>query len=45
MIIIALVLALVEKTTTTWTRLNMLLMLTNVISNPLEKGIGQQVHK
>ena len=44
MIIIALVLALVEKPTTTWTWLNMLLMLTNVTSNPMEKGIRQQVH-
>ena len=43
MIIIALVLALVEKPTTTWTWLNMLLMLTNVTSNPMEKGIKQQV--
>ena len=39
MIIIALVLALVEKPMTTWTWLNMLLMLTNVTSNPIEKGI------
>ena len=45
MTIIALVLALVEKPTTTWTWLNMLLMLTKVTSNPLEKGIRQQVHK
>ena len=45
MIIIALVLALVEKKPTTrWTWLNMLLMRTNVTSNPLEKGIRQQVH-
>ena len=36
-------LALVEKPTTTWTWLNMLLMLTNVTSNPMEKGIRQQV--
>ena len=43
MIIIALVLALVEKPMTTWTWLNMLLMLTNVTSNPMEKGIRQQV--
>ena len=43
MIIIALVLALVEKPTTTWTWLNMLLMLTNVTSNPMEKQIKQQV--
>ena len=45
MIVIALVLALVEKPTTTWTWLNMLLMLTNVTSNHLEKGMRQQVHK
>ena len=36
---------LVEKPTTTWTWLNILLMLTNVTSNPLEKGRRQQVHK
>ena len=40
---IALVLVLVEKPTTTWTWLNMLLMLTNVTSNPMEKGIRKQV--
>ena len=39
------VLALVEKPTTTQTWMNMLLMLTNVTSNPLEKGRRQQVHK
>ena len=44
MIIIALVLELVEKPMTTWTWLNMLLMLTNVTNNPLEKGIRQQFH-
>ena len=44
MIVIALVLALVEKPMTTWTWLNMLLLLTNVTSNPLEKGIRKQVH-
>ena len=44
MIVIALVLALVEKPMTTWTGLKVLLMLTNVTSNPLEKGIRQQVH-
>ena len=44
MIVIALVLALVGKPTTTWTWLNMLLMLTNMTSNPLEKGIRKQVH-
>ena len=43
MVVIALMLALVEKTTTTWTWLNMLLMLTNVTSNPMEKGIRKQV--
>ena len=43
MIIIALVLALVEKPTTAWTWLNMLLMLMNVTSNPMEKGIKQLV--
>ena len=42
MIIIALMLALVEKPMTTWTWLNMLLMLTNVTRNPMEKGIRQQ---
>ena len=45
MTVIALVLALVEKPTTTWTWLNMLLMLMNVTRNPMEKGIKQQVHK
>ena len=44
MITIALVLALVEKPTTTWTWLNMLLKLTNVTSNPMKKGMRQQVH-
>ena len=44
MIVIVLVLALVEKPTTTWAWLNMLLMLTNVTSNPLEEGIRQPVH-
>ena len=45
MIIIALVLALVKKKpTTTWTRQDMLLMLMNVTSNPLEKGRRKQVH-
>ena len=44
MIIIALMLALVEKPTTTWTLLNMLLMLMNVTSDPMKKGIRQQVH-
>ena len=44
MITIALVLALVEKPTTTWTWLSMLLMLMNATINPLEKGM-QQVHK
>ena len=41
--IIALMLALVEKPTTTWAWLNMLLMLKNVTSNPLEEGIRKQV--
>ena len=45
MIVIALVLALVGKPMTTWTWLNMLLMLTNVTSNPLEEGIRKLVHK
>ena len=43
MVNIALVLALVEKPMTTWTYLNMLLMLTNVTSNLMAKGIQQQV--
>ena len=43
MITITLVLELVEKPTTTWTWMNMLLMLTNVTRNPMEKGIRQQV--
>ena len=43
MIIIKLVLTLVEQPTTTWTWLNMLSMLMNVTSNPMEKGIKQQV--
>ena len=38
MIIIVLMLALVDKPTMTWTRMNMLLMLMNETSNPLEKG-------
>ena len=38
MIIIVLMLALVNKPMITWTRMNMLLMLTNETSNPLEKG-------
>ena len=37
-------LALVGKPTMTWTRMNMLLKLMNVTSNPLEKGIRKQVH-
>ena len=44
MIVVALVLSLVEKPTTTWAWLNMLLMLTNVTSNPLEEGIRKPVH-
>ena len=43
MITIALVLALVEKTTTTWTWLSMLRMLMNVTNNPMKKWIRQQV--
>ena len=43
MIVITLVLELVEKPTTTWTWLNMLLMMMNVPSNPMAKGIRQQV--
>ena len=44
MIVIALVLALVEKKQmTTWTWLNMLLMLMNLTSNPMEKGTREQV--
>ena len=31
-------LALVDKPTMTWTRMNMLLMLMNETSNPMEKG-------
>ena len=38
MIIIVLMLALVDKPTMTWTRMNMLLMQMNKISNPMEKG-------
>ena len=44
MIVIALVLELVEKTTTTWNWMHMLLMRENVTRNPLEKGMRQQVH-
>ena len=44
MVNIALVLELVEKPTTAWTWLSMLLMLMNVTSNPMKKGIKQQVH-
>ena len=43
MIIIALMLALVEKPMTTWTWMNLLLVLTNVTRGPMEKGIRQQV--
>ena len=43
MIIIASVLALVEKPMTTWTWLNMLPMPMNVTRNPMEKGIRKQV--
>ena len=38
MIVIALMLVLVEKPTMTWTQMNMLLMLMNETSNPMEKG-------
>ena len=44
MIIIVLMLALVDKPTMIWTRMNMLLMLRNVISKPMKKGIRRQVH-
>ena len=44
MIIIALMLALVDKPMKTWTRMNMLLMLTIVTSNPMKKGMRQKVH-
>ena len=44
MIVIALMLALVEKPMRTWTRMNVLLMLKMVISDPMEKGMRQQVH-
>ena len=43
MIIIALMLALVAKPTMIWTWMNMLLMLRNVINNPMKKGLRQQV--
>ena len=43
MVVIALMLELVEKPTTTWTWMNMLLMLMNVTRNPMEKGIRQQI--
>ena len=43
MVVIALMLELVEKPTTTWTWLNIFLMLTNVTRNPMEKWIRQQV--
>ena len=43
MIVIALTLALVEKPTMTWTWMNMLLMLMNETSKPMEEGIKQQV--
>ena len=38
MMIIALMLALVETPMMTWTRMNMLLMLMNETSSPMEKG-------
>ena len=44
MMIIALMMELVETPMMTWTWMNMLLMLMNETSNPLEKGIRQQVH-
>ena len=44
MMVIALMLTLVGKPTMTWTRMNVLLMLTMVISNPMEKGMRKQVH-
>ena len=43
MVNIALVLELVEKPTTTWKWLSMLLMLMNVTRNPMEKGIRKQI--
>ena len=43
MMIIALMLALVETPMMTWTRMNMLRMLTDVTSNPMKKGVKQQV--
>ena len=36
-------LALVETPTMTWTWVNMLRMLTDVTSNPMKKGVKQQV--
>ena len=44
MMVIVLMLALVDKPTMTWTQMNMLLMLMNETSNPMEKGIRQQLH-
>ena len=44
MITIALVLALVEKPTKTWTWFSMLLMPMNVTSNPMKKGIRKPFH-
>ena len=43
MMIIALMLALVETPMMTWTQMNMLQMLTDVTSNPMKKGVKQQV--
>ena len=43
MVIIALVLELVRKPMTTSTWLNMLLMLKNVTSDPMEKGIRKKL--
>ena len=43
MVVIELMLELLEKPTTTWTWLNMLLMLTNVTNKPMKKWTRQQV--
>ena len=42
MIIIVLMLALVNKPTMTWTRMNMLQKLMNETNNPMEKGSGNK---
>ena len=44
MIIIVLMLALVNKPTMTWTRMNMLLMLMECDQQPYGGGLKQQVH-